>query len=86
MTDIFAAEWLKLWTARSTRVALGALALLALLLLGIAAYFVSTWDGLSPEARTHAALGSLPELMGWIAALVMAVSARSRSRRSSQAG
>lgn len=73
MGDSIAAEWQKLVTARSTRVVLGTMGVLTALTLGIAWYFVATWDGLSPEMRAHASLGSLPDLMGWIASLVMAV-------------
>jgi ABC-type transport system involved in multi-copper enzyme maturation permease subunit len=73
MIDTVAAEWLKLRTARSTRLVLGTLAVFTALILGIAWYFVATWDGLSPEARAHASLGSLPDLLGWITSLVMAV-------------
>ena len=73
MADILAAEWLKLRTARSTWLVLGVLAVLTALMLAVAWYFVSTWDGLTPERRANAALGSLPTLMGWIASLIMAV-------------
>ncbi len=73
MADILAAEWLKLRTARSTWLVLGVLAVFTALMLAVAWYFVATWDGLAPERRANAALGSLPTLMGWIASLVMAV-------------
>ena len=73
MADILAAEGLKLRTARSTWLVLGVLAVLVALMLGVAWYFVATWDGLTPERRANAALGSLPTLLGWIASLIMAV-------------
>ena len=73
MADILAAEWLKLRTARSTWLVLGVLAVFTALMLAVAWYFVATWDGLTPERRANAALGSLPTLMGWIASLIMAV-------------
>ncbi len=73
MRDVLAAEWSKTITARSTRYLLGVVALFTILMLGLAWYFVAFWDGLSPAARPHASLGSLPELLGWILALCMAV-------------
>ncbi len=73
MADILAAEWLKLRTARSTWLVLGVLVVFTALMLAVAWYFVATWDGLTPERRANAALGSLPTLMGWIASLIMAV-------------
>ncbi len=73
MIDQVAAEWLKLRTASSTRIIAGTLGVLTLLMLGIAWYFVATWDGASPGMRAHSSLGSLVDLMGWIASLVMAV-------------
>ena len=73
ISDVVAAEWLKLRTAPSTRIIVGTLVVLIVLMLGIAWYFVATWDGLSPEMRAHASLGSLVDLTGWIASLVMAV-------------
>ena len=73
MRDVLAAEWNKTVTARSTRYVLGVVALFVMLMLGLAWYFVAFWDGLSPAARPHASLGSLPELLGWILALCMAV-------------
>ncbi len=71
--DVVWAEWHKLRTARSTAYIVGVIAVLAALMLALAWYFVVTWDSLPPEGRAHAALGSLPELMGWIASLIMAV-------------
>jgi ABC-2 type transport system permease protein len=73
MRDVLAAEWGKTMTARSTRYILGVVGLFTALMLGLAWYFVAFWDGLSPAARPHASLGSLPELLGWILALCMAV-------------
>ena len=73
MADILAAEWLKLRTARSTWLVLGVVAVFTALMLAVAWYFVVTWDGLTPERRAHAALGSLPTLMGWLTSLIMAV-------------
>ncbi len=73
MADILAAEWLKLRTARSTRLVAGTVAVLTALMLALAWSFVATWDGLPPERRANAALGSLPALMGWVLSLVMAV-------------
>ncbi len=73
MADVLAAEWLKLRTARSTSLVLGVLAVFTALMLGVAWYFVVTWDGLTPERRANAGLGSLPTLMGWLASLIMAV-------------
>ncbi len=73
MADIIAAEWLKLRTARSTWLVLGVVAVFTALMLAVAWYFVATWDGLTPERRAQAAMGSLPTLMGWVASLIMAV-------------
>ena len=73
MADILAAEWLKLRTARSTWLVLGVVAVFTALMLAVAWYFVVTWDGLAPELRAHAAMGSLPTLMGWLGSLIMAV-------------
>ncbi len=73
MADTLAAEWFKLRTARSTWLVLGVVAVFTALMLAVAWYFVVTWDGLAPERRAHAALGSLPTLMGWLASLIMAV-------------
>ena len=73
MADILAAEWLKLRTARSTWLVLGVVAVFTALMLAVAWYFVVTWDGLAPELRAHAAMGSLPTLMGWLVSLIMAV-------------
>jgi ABC-2 type transport system permease protein len=71
--DIVAAEWRKTRTARPTAYIVGVTVLFAVLMLLVAVYFVATWDGLSPEGRGRAALGSLPDLMGWITSLTMAV-------------
>ena len=73
MTEILAAEWHKLLTAPPARYVVGVMAVFTALMLVLAWYFVSVWDGLAPEARAHASLASLPELLGWIASLVMAV-------------
>ena len=73
MADILAAEWFKLRTARSTWLVLGVVAVFTALMLAVAWYFVVTWDRLTPERRAHAALGSLPTLIGWLASLIMAV-------------
>ena len=73
MTEILVAEWHKLRTARPLRYIVGVMAMFTALLLGLAWSFVVTWDGLAPDARAHAALGSLPELLGWVASLCMAV-------------
>ncbi len=73
MREALAAEWLKTRTARSTWYVAGVVALFVALMLAIAWYFVATWDGLPPDVRAHAALGSLPDLLGWILSLVMAV-------------
>ncbi len=71
--DVLAAEWRKLRTARATAYIVGVIVVFTVLLLAIAWYFVVTWDSLPREGRAHAALGSLPELMGWITSLIMAV-------------
>jgi ABC-2 type transport system permease protein len=73
MTDVLAAEWLKIRTARYTRYVLGVLAAFTALMPLLAWYFVTTWDSLTPASRAHAALGPLPEFLGWIASLCMAV-------------
>jgi ABC-2 type transport system permease protein len=39
----------------------------------LAWYFVSVWDSLPPEGRANSALGGLPELLGWLLSLCMAV-------------
>ena len=73
MTDALAAEWLKTRTSRSTQVVLGVVVVFVGLMALLAFYFVATWDSLPPERRANSSLGSLPELMGWILALCMAV-------------
>lgn len=73
MSDILAAEWRKLLTSRAARYVVGVMAMFTALMLGVAWYFVTTWDALPADARQHASLAPLPELLGWIASLVMAV-------------
>lgn len=73
MLDVLAAEWLKTRTARSTWVIAGVVALFTGLMILLAAYFVSVWDSLPPEGRANSSLGGLPELLGWILSLCMAV-------------
>ncbi len=73
MADVLAAEWLKIRTARYARYVLGVFAAFTALMPLLAWYFVTTWDSLTPAARAHAALGPLPEFLGWIASLCMAV-------------
>ena len=73
MPDIMAAELRKLRTSRSTKVVLIVLAGFTALMPLLAWSFASTWDSLPPEARAHSSLGSLPELLGWVCPLFMAV-------------
>ena len=73
MADVLAAEWRKTLTARSTHIILGVVALFTGLMVLLAVYFVSVWDSLPPEGRANASLGGLPELLGWILSLCMAV-------------
>jgi ABC-2 type transport system permease protein len=73
MTEILAAEWHKLRTARPTRFIVGVMAMFTVLMLVIAWYFVTTWDSLPPGVRARSSLAYLPELLGWIASLCMAV-------------
>ncbi len=73
MTDILAAEWAKVRTGRALRTVLGVLVIFTVLMLGIAASFVATWEGLPPDGRARSSMASLPELLGWVASLVMAV-------------
>jgi ABC-type transport system involved in multi-copper enzyme maturation permease subunit len=73
MSDILAAEWLKLRSARATSVIIGVIGVFAVLMLAIAWSFVATWEGLPPEGRAQSSMGSLPELMGWIVSLIVAV-------------
>jgi ABC-type transport system involved in multi-copper enzyme maturation permease subunit len=73
MLDVLAAEWLKIRTARSTKIIIGVVAVLTGLMALLAWYFVSTWDALPPEGQVNSSLGSLPDLLGWILSLCMAV-------------
>jgi ABC-type transport system involved in multi-copper enzyme maturation permease subunit len=73
MVDVLAAEWRKTLTARSTHIILGVVAVFTGLMILLALYFVSVWDSLPPEGRANASLGGLPELLGWILSLCMAV-------------
>jgi ABC-2 type transport system permease protein len=73
MLDVLAAEWLKIRTARSTRIILGVVVVLTGLMALLAWYFVSVWDALPPEQQASSSLGSLPDLLGWILSLCMAV-------------
>jgi ABC-2 type transport system permease protein len=73
MLDVVAAEWLKSRTARSTHVILGVVVLFTGFMVLLAWYFVSVWDSLPAEGQAHSALGGLPDLLGWILSLCMAV-------------
>lgn len=73
MSDILAAEWSKLRTSRPVWLTLGVMLVFTALTLGIAWYFARVWDTLTPTQRAHASIGSLPDLLGWVASLVMAV-------------
>lgn len=73
MADVLAAEWRKALTARSTHIILGVVAVLTGLMILLAGYFVSVWDSMPPEGRANSSLGGLPDLLGWILSLVMAV-------------
>lgn len=73
MRDVLAAEWLKIRTARSTRIIVGVVAVLTGLMALLAWYFVSVWDSLPPERQANSSLGGLPDLLGWILSLCMAV-------------
>ncbi|MCO5969614.1 ABC transporter permease [Actinoallomurus soli] len=73
MTDAFAAEWLKLRTARSTWYCLGVVALIAGLMALPAWYSARLWDGLPPARRASMEVSSLPEQACWAAYLVMGV-------------
>ncbi|MFI0356762.1 ABC transporter permease [Actinomadura sp. 9N407] len=71
--DVIAAEWLKLRTARSTAVVLGAaLAVMALFLL-ITWQGVGIWDRSSPEQRARFGMAEPAWLAGWAAGLCLAV-------------
>lgn len=73
MIDAIAAEWIKLRSIRSTYILAGvvlACVAPAVLLAGFAA---RAWDGATPEQRTTFALSDLPELIGWVAQLCMAL-------------
>ncbi len=73
MLDVVAAEWLKIRTARSTKIIVGVVVVLTGLMALLAWYFVSVWDALPPEGQARSSLGALPDLLGWILALCMAV-------------
>lgn len=73
MTDVIAAEWIKLRSVRSTYYLLGATVALVGFAALLAWYAAHLWDGLSPEQRTHFGLADLTEQVGWFSALCMAV-------------
>ncbi|MEU5883382.1 ABC transporter permease [Spirillospora sp. NPDC047279] len=73
MSDVIAAEWLKLRSIRSTyftlAVPVGFVAMAVLL----AIYAVNVWDGLSPADRDHFALSSLATLNAEVTGICVAV-------------
>jgi ABC-2 type transport system permease protein len=73
MADALAAEWRKILSAQSTRIVAGVVVVFTALIVGLAWYFVSVWDSLPPERRANSSLGGLPDLLGWILSLSMAV-------------
>ncbi|ETK35179.1 ABC transporter permease subunit [Microbispora sp. ATCC PTA-5024] len=73
MTYVLAAEWRKLWSARSTRLVLAVVAVSVGLMALLAWYAANLWDGLPPARRSAMGLAPLPELLEWIASLCFAV-------------
>jgi hypothetical protein len=71
--DVIAAEWLKLRTARSTFIALGAALAVMLLFLLVAWQGAAIWDGLSPERRARFRMAEPAWLAGWAGGLCLAV-------------
>lgn len=73
MTEVVAAEWLKLRTVRSTYIILGVA--LAFTLLGVLLAWQATvlWDGLAPERRARFALSEPASLVAWAGSLCFAV-------------
>jgi ABC-2 type transport system permease protein len=71
--DTIASEWLKLSTARSTRYALLAVAVVAGALALVTWNAARTWDSLSPEQRAHASIASLPDVEVTVAELCLAI-------------
>ncbi|GAA2582660.1 ABC transporter permease [Actinomadura fulvescens] len=71
--DVFAAEWLKLRSVRSTYLTLAVpLAFLAMAVM-LALYAANTWDGLTPEERARFALSSLSTLNADVTGLCLAI-------------
>ncbi|MFJ8744796.1 ABC transporter permease [Embleya sp. NPDC127516] len=73
MTDVLAAEWLKLRTVRSTYIVLAALAVAMAGTCALAAYGAHTWDGLSATDRAHFSMSPLEPLFLTVAEMSMAV-------------
>ncbi|MGW1976953.1 ABC transporter permease [Streptomyces sp. NPDC001889] len=71
--DVFAAEWLKLRTVRSTAHLLGTVAVAVALACVLAASIAGTWDGLSGAEREGVALSPLEPLVAVVAQIALAV-------------
>ncbi|WP_331766218.1 ABC transporter permease [Embleya sp. NBC_00896] len=73
MTDVLAAEWLKLRTVRSTFVVLAVVGIAMAGTCALAAYGAHTWDGLTASDREHFSLSPLESLFLVVAEMSMAV-------------
>jgi ABC-type transport system involved in multi-copper enzyme maturation permease subunit len=73
MIDAIAAEWIKLRSVRSTYILAGVVLAGVGPAVLLAFYAARAWDGASAEQRTHFALSDLPELIGWVGQLCMAL-------------
>ncbi len=73
MIDTIASEWRKLWTLRSTRIGLGAVAVVAGALALVTWNAAQTWDSASQAQRARASIASLPDVEVTVAELCLAI-------------
>ncbi|WP_283136344.1 ABC transporter permease [Rhizohabitans arisaemae] len=73
MTDLLAAEWLKLRTLRSTFVVLAVVAAILAAGLLLAWYMTGVWDGLTAEQRARSGMSPPAYLVSWVGSLALGV-------------